>query len=192
MYNSPMFSGRGLAEGAREAAGIVARGFCMGAADLVPGVSGGTVAFIAGIYARLLAALGALSSPPLWRALMGLQIRQVWQAADGGFLAALFFGILTAALTLANLLRYLLATHTHLLLAFFSGWWLRRRLRSPAKCARQKKSIGWRRRRAQCWGWRRCCLRRQHCRRLRWRFFLAGRLQFARCCCRGFPEVIFC
>ena len=139
MYNSPMFSGRGLAEGAREAAGIVARGFCMGAADLVPGVSGGTVAFIAGIYARLLAALGALSSPPLWRALMGLQIRQVWRAADGGFLTALFFGILTAALTLANLLRYLLATHTHLLLAFFFGlvvaaaFAVARQMRAPKK-----------------------------------------------------------
>lgn len=93
----------------------------MGAADLVPGVSGGTVAFITGIYERLLDAISALSSAPLLRDALKFRIGSAWRRADGGFLAALLAGILSAALLLGNLLHYLLVMHAHLLLAFFGG-----------------------------------------------------------------------
>ena len=93
----------------------------MGAADLVPGVSGGTIAFISGIYPRLLAALAAFSSRDFWQTLFHLNIRRCWQLTDGSFLAFLFAGILTAILSLAGLLQHWLTNAPHLLLAFFCG-----------------------------------------------------------------------
>lgn len=101
--------------------GVFIRGAGMGAADLIPGVSGGTVAFITGIYERLLAAVGELSSPALIHKLRHWQIGALWRQADGGFLAALFAGILSAILLLGRVLHYLLNVHAHLLLAFFAG-----------------------------------------------------------------------
>ncbi|MDM5147731.1 DUF368 domain-containing protein [Candidatus Persebacteraceae bacterium Df01] len=101
--------------------GIFLRGICMGAADLVPGVSGGTVAFITGIYQRLLAAISAFSSAALWRELLRFNISGTWQLADGKFLLALGAGILSAVVLFNRLLHYLLSEHTHLLLAFFCG-----------------------------------------------------------------------
>lgn len=105
----------------RTAIFVFIRGICMGAADLVPGVSGGTIAFISGIYPRLLAALAMLSTRDFWRTLFHLNIRRCWQIADGGFLTLLFAGILIAVLLLASLLQHWLATAAHLLLAFFFG-----------------------------------------------------------------------
>ena len=101
--------------------GICARGFCMGAADLVPGVSGGTIAFISGIYDRLLSALGAFSKADFWRAVRRLDWRSLWRQVDGFFLLSLFVGLLLAVASLSSLLRHLLATQTHLLLGFFFG-----------------------------------------------------------------------
>ena len=93
----------------------------MGIADLIPGVSGGTIAFISGIYARLLAAIGAFSTAALWRDVLGFRMSAAWRRADGGFLCALFAGIILAVFTFGGLLHYLLKAHAHLLLAFFCG-----------------------------------------------------------------------
>lgn len=93
----------------------------MGAADLVPGVSGGTVAFITGIYGRLVAALAAFSSPPLFADLLRADFGSAWRRGDCGFLSTLAAGILSAVLLLGNALHYLLREHAHLLLAFFCG-----------------------------------------------------------------------
>ena len=93
----------------------------MGAADLVPGVSGGTIAFVSGIYDRLLAAVGAWSRPHPWKLLLRGRIAELWRAADGGFVLALLAGILAAALTLSAALHNLLETRLHLLLGFFLG-----------------------------------------------------------------------
>ena len=105
----------------RQYAGIFVRGMCMGAADLIPGVSGGTVAFISGIYQRLLSAIAAFASVPLYKDVLSLQIASAWRRGDCTFLAVLFAGILSAVLLLADLLHYLLREHAHLLLAFFFG-----------------------------------------------------------------------
>jgi len=92
----------------------------MGVADLVPGVSGGTVAFIAGIYDPLLDSLSALSSEG-FRALRKGDIRSAWLAVNGPFLLALASGIVAAILALASPLHWLLQNEPTLLRAFFIG-----------------------------------------------------------------------
>jgi len=80
---------------ARAALATAARGFCMGAADVVPGVSGGTMAFILGIYPRLLAAIRAFDLG-LLRLLARREFRGAVRHVDLGFLAALVAGIFAA------------------------------------------------------------------------------------------------
>ncbi|MEJ6656201.1 MAG: DUF368 domain-containing protein [Pseudomonas sp.] len=92
----------------------------MGAADVVPGVSGGTIAFITGIYDRLLAAIGACTPNKLVWLLRG-RVRETWQSIDGNFLVALLAGVLTSIATLANLISYLLEEHPVLVWSFFFG-----------------------------------------------------------------------
>ncbi|MEH6569002.1 MAG: DUF368 domain-containing protein [Halioglobus sp.] len=100
--------------------GIFLRGILMGAADIVPGVSGGTMAFITGIYARLLGSLRAFDMVCLRLVLRG-DIRAAWAHVDGSFLLALVLGIATSVLTLARLLSWLLENHPVPLWAFFFG-----------------------------------------------------------------------
>ena len=100
--------------------GIALRGMLMGAADIVPGVSGGTMAFITGIYARLLAAITAFDLRLLRRVLAG-DWRGAWASVDGAFLLALLSGILLSVLTLARLIGYLLVAQPLLLWSLFFG-----------------------------------------------------------------------
>ena len=93
----------------------------MGAADLVPGVSGGTIAFISGIYQRLLTALAAFSHKTFWRDLLRFNLVACWRACDATFLAVLFAGILSAVVALSGALHYLLENRAHVLLGFFFG-----------------------------------------------------------------------
>ena len=99
---------------------VTAKGFAMGMADLVPGVSGGTVAFIAGIYDPLLNSLSALSGDGLKAALRG-DLNGAWNAINGPFLLALALGIVVAIVTLATPLHWLLEHEPTLLRAFFVG-----------------------------------------------------------------------
>ncbi|TVP88306.1 MAG: DUF368 domain-containing protein [Pseudomonadaceae bacterium] len=99
---------------------IFFKGMAMGAADLVPGVSGGTVAFITGIYERLLGAIAACTPSRLLSMLRG-NLRDSWQAIDGTFLVVLLAGIFTSIATLARLISYLLAEHPILIWSFFFG-----------------------------------------------------------------------
>lgn len=101
--------------------GIFVRGFAMGIADLIPGVSGGTVAFISGIYARLLAAVAVFSGAGIWRDLLSFRIRAAFLRADGWFVLPLLTGILSAIALFGGLLHYLLGYHAHLVLGFFFG-----------------------------------------------------------------------
>lgn len=100
--------------------GIYLRGVLMGAADIVPGVSGGTIAFITGIYDRLLGAIRAfdLTLPGL---LLRGRLAEAWRHVDGGFLLALVLGIATSILSLARLISWLLERHPIPLWAFFFG-----------------------------------------------------------------------
>lgn len=99
---------------------LFCKGMAMGAADVVPGVSGGTIAFITGIYERLLNALK--QAHPLTLKLWFKQGFSVfWQTIDGYFLLVLFAGILVSILSLANIIHYMLEHYAIVLSAFFFG-----------------------------------------------------------------------
>lgn len=100
--------------------GLGLRGMAMGAADLVPGVSGGTVAFIAGIYEELLTTIGELGIGTVRCAWREGPVA-AWRQYNLGFLAALAGGIGTAVVLLAGLLHHLLEAEPVLLWAFFFG-----------------------------------------------------------------------
>jgi len=96
------------------------KGILMGAADVVPGVSGGTMALITGIYDRLIAAIAAVTPATamlLWQG----RFREFWQRVDGTFLLSLLAGIATAFLLLAGVIRWLLAHQPLLTWSFFFG-----------------------------------------------------------------------
>ncbi|MDH4040826.1 MAG: DUF368 domain-containing protein [Gammaproteobacteria bacterium] len=100
--------------------GVFLRGVLMGAADIVPGVSGGTIAFITGIYDTLLGSIRAFDLALLallWR----LDIRGAWQHVNGGFLLALLAGIGTSIFSLARIFSWILDHHPVPLWAFFFG-----------------------------------------------------------------------
>jgi putative membrane protein len=92
----------------------------MGAADAVPGVSGGTIAFMTGIYEELIFSLKQCSTGVL-RVLFQSGIKATWQHINGGFLLALFSGIIASILTLSRVVLYLLDNHPILLWSFFFG-----------------------------------------------------------------------
>lgn len=100
--------------------GVYLRGVLMGAADIVPGVSGGTMAFITGIYDRLLDSIRSFDLRCL-RLLWQRRFRDAWRHVDGGFLLALVLGICTSILSLARLISWLLAEYPVPLWAFFFG-----------------------------------------------------------------------
>lgn len=99
---------------------ILLRGILMGAADVVPGVSGGTIAFITGIYYRLLSALANISWS-LWPVFLKEGGLAVWKKVDGGFLMLLCSGILLSIASLAQLISWLLVNYAEPLWALFFG-----------------------------------------------------------------------
>ena len=99
---------------------VFLKGLAMGAADVVPGVSGGTIAFISGIYDRLLAAIAACTPAKLVWLARG-RWRETWQAIDGTFLLVLLAGIFTSIASLARLISYLLVAWPELIWSFFFG-----------------------------------------------------------------------
>lgn len=99
---------------------IGARGFAMGAADVVPGVSGGTMAFILGIYDELLDAIHSVDMNFL-RRIFTLKWREAFEHFPWQFLLALALGIGTAILTLANALHWALENKPVYIWAFFFG-----------------------------------------------------------------------
>jgi putative membrane protein len=92
----------------------------MGAADIVPGVSGGTVAFITGIYPTLLHSLRSIDIHALRMLLRG-ELQNAWQHINGNFLVVLLLGILTSVFSLARLISWLLQHYPEPLWAFFFG-----------------------------------------------------------------------
>lgn len=96
------------------------KGMLMGIADLVPGVSGGTIALITGIYQRLINAIAAVNLANLKLVLSG-NFKKAWQQIDGWFLLAVFIGIISAIFLFAGLIKYLLASHAVLTWSFFFG-----------------------------------------------------------------------
>ena len=99
---------------------ITLKGLAMGAADVVPGVSGGTIAFIAGIYEELIATIDKLDTSffKVWK---NDGIKAAINAYNLKFLGALFLGVILSILSLAKLITYLLEEHPLLLWGFFFG-----------------------------------------------------------------------
>ena len=96
------------------------KGMAMGAADTVPGVSGGTIAFITNIYEELIFSIQACNLKALQ--LMHREgIKAAWKHVNGNFLLTLFLGIFFAAIILANFVGILLENYEHLVMAFFIG-----------------------------------------------------------------------
>jgi putative membrane protein len=92
----------------------------MGTADLVPGVSGGTVALITGIYPRLLGAVTSVDAAAIRLLLQG-QWSGLWRHVDGAFLLPLMLGIASAIFGLAGTLKVLLETQPLFVWSFFCG-----------------------------------------------------------------------
>jgi len=92
----------------------------MGAADIVPGVSGGTIAFITGIYFRLLEAISA-APVAFWRQLIRGDLAGFWRSIDGTFLVTLLAGIVISIASLASVITWLLKEHPILIWSFFFG-----------------------------------------------------------------------
>ncbi len=98
---------------------LFAKGMAMGAADVVPGVSGGTIAFISGIYDELLRSIGAV--PAALGQLLRGNLRQAWLTANASFLLVLFAGILTSIFSLARGITWLLEHQPIAIWSFFFG-----------------------------------------------------------------------
>ncbi|WP_340076694.1 DUF368 domain-containing protein [Leptobacterium sp. I13] len=99
---------------------ITLKGMAMGAADIVPGVSGGTIAFISGIYEELIATINGLkitSLKKIWKE----GFRSFWNSINGNFLSALLSGIFLSILSLAKAIKWLLENEPVLLWGFFFG-----------------------------------------------------------------------
>lgn len=109
-----------IASRTQHPAAVFLRGVAMGAADIVPGVSGGTIAFITGIYFRLLEAINAVPGA-VFRDLFRGNVKAFWQACDGNFLGMLLLGILASILTLASGISYFLSEYPILIWSFFFG-----------------------------------------------------------------------
>lgn len=93
----------------------------MGLADVVPGVSGGTMALLLGVYPRLIAALAALTQAATWRALVDRRWAAAWRAIDGTFLATLVLGIGLMVVAAAGLVEAALHAYRPWVYAAFFG-----------------------------------------------------------------------
>jgi putative membrane protein len=96
------------------------KGMGMGAADIVPGVSGGSIALITGIYEELLTSINSFNSESL-KLLLKFEFKAFFKAVNGAFLLSLLLGILTSIFSLSKLITYLMAEHPIPLWSFFCG-----------------------------------------------------------------------
>jgi len=99
---------------------ITLKGMAMGAADVVPGVSGGTIAFISGIYEELIETIHGLNWG-FFKVLRKDGVLEAWRSYNLGFLTSLFLGVVISLLSLAKLVTWLLETHPVLVWSFFFG-----------------------------------------------------------------------
>ncbi|MCU4188476.1 DUF368 domain-containing protein [Flavobacterium sp. HXWNR29] len=99
---------------------ITLKGLAMGAADVVPGVSGGTIAFISGIYQELIDSINNVNLSVL-KTLKKEGLKAAWQQVNGSFLLALLTGIGISILTFSKVITHLLETQPILVWSFFFG-----------------------------------------------------------------------
>lgn len=98
------------------------KGLAIGAANVIPGVSGGTIALVTGIYERLIGAVGSVDLDAIKMVFKG-DIKGAWERVDGTFLTLIFGGVFVAIFTIAKLFKVLLENEQYeiLLMAFFFG-----------------------------------------------------------------------
>ena len=99
---------------------VVFKGMCMGAADVIPGVSGGTIAFLMGIYKELIDSIKSVNIEAA-KILFSGNIKEFWKHINGTFLVSVFLGVLISVFSLARLMKYLLEFHPIPLWSFFFG-----------------------------------------------------------------------
>lgn len=100
---------------------VALKGFGMGAANVVPGVSGGTIALITNIYSEIVEALNSFSDISTWKDLFHGRFGSFWERIHGRFLLALAAGVLLSVFSLAKFMTYALENHPVLTWAFFFG-----------------------------------------------------------------------
>ncbi len=99
---------------------VAVKGACMGAADVIPGVSGGTIAFIMGIYDDFVGSLASINSEAVKFLFTG-KFKAFWKHINGSFLLSLAIGIGFSVIALAGLMQYLLEWHPIQTWSFFFG-----------------------------------------------------------------------
>ena len=105
---------------AKEYALISLKGIAMGAADVIPGVSGGTIAFITGIYEELITSIGNINFG-LVKTFKSHGVKAFWQQLNGNFLLALLIGIGISVFSLMRVAHYLIEEHPIKIWSFFFG-----------------------------------------------------------------------
>lgn len=99
---------------------LILRGCAMGAADVVPGVSGGTIAFITGIYEELINSIKSIDLQAL-KLIFSLRLGDFWKKINGNFLVSVVLGIAISIFSLAKLMTWLLEHHPIYIWSFFFG-----------------------------------------------------------------------
>lgn len=99
---------------------LILKGFCMGAANVIPGISGGTIAFILGIYERLIRSIKAFDLKFI-KLLCRFRFKEAFSAIDGKFFSTLFLGVAIAIFTLSKVISQLLSSKPILIYSFFFG-----------------------------------------------------------------------
>lgn len=99
---------------------VCIKGIGMGAADVIPGVSGGTIAFLTGIYQELLDSIKSVDLKAI-KLLFTFRLGKFWKKINGNFLFSLILGILISFFSLAKLMTYLMEHHPIPLWSFFFG-----------------------------------------------------------------------
>ena len=99
---------------------LVLKGISMGAADVIPGVSGGTIAFITGIYEELVNSIKSINLKA-FKLLFGFKIAEFWKTINGTFLLSIVLGVGISIFSLAKVFEYLLNHYPVLMWSFFFG-----------------------------------------------------------------------
>jgi len=99
---------------------ITLKGMAMGIAELVPGVSGGTIAFVTGIYEEFISAINNVNLDT-FKTLKNDGFKMFWKQLNGNFLLALFVGMMVSILSLSKVISWLLENHPIPVWAFFFG-----------------------------------------------------------------------
>ena len=100
---------------------VALKGYAMGAANVIPGVSGGTIALLTGIFNELVEALNALMSFSSWKLLFKGKLKEFWNAVHVTFLLWLAIGVAVSIFSLAKLMEYVFTHHPVQTWAFFFG-----------------------------------------------------------------------